>query len=316
MEADGLTEMPIGDSESLRVGDFVLAIGNPFGLSHTVTSGIVSALGRMGIGNGNTLEDFIQTDAAINPGNSGGPLVDLQGRVLGINTMIISNGVQGQFAGVGFAIPINLVSGVVDQLIEHGRTIRGWLGISMRPLVPDVADIYGLDSKELRGAVEIATVNEGEPADLAGVREGDIVVGTDGTQLEDNQDFLQRIARTPPNETITLDIVRAEPDESPTGFVVSEQSISVTLGERPPEIEVLADQQVLPNTGGPRDRGGRDLSETEELLGLALAPISGRIAAELDYDVEDGGIVVTSVVPSGTAICARSLALSNTPSAL
>ena len=298
--------IPLGNSDHSRVGEWVMALGAPFGLTNTVSAGIISAMGRAQIGGqGSAYQDFIQTDAAINRGNSGGPLVNLRGEVIGINTMIISNGLQGQFAGVGFAIPINLVSGVVDQLIEHGRTIRGWLGISMRPLGPDVADVYGLDAREVRGAVEIATVNEGEPADLAGVREGDIVVGTDGTPLEDNQDFLQRIARTPPDETITLDIIRAEADESPTGFMVSGTSISVTLGERPPEIEVLAEQQLIPIPRDPGDRGERELSETEELLGMALSPILAPIAADLDYDIAEGGILVTETAPGSAAEGAR-----------
>ena len=294
----------LGNSDQSRVGEWVMALGAPFGLTNTVSAGIISAMGRARMGGlGSPYQDFIQTDAAINRGNSGGPLVNLRGEVIGINTMIISNGMQGQFAGVGFAIPINLVKGVVDQLIEHGRTIRGWLGITMSALPPDSADAYGLDRREMRGAVQIVAVNEGEPAAVAGVREGDIVVATDEAPLKDDQDFLQRIARTPPNETITLDILRVEPDDSPTGFTVSDQSIEVTLGERPPEIQVLADSRQL--TGPAVERAPRrdaELSALEERLGMALAPLTPRIAEELGYDVEGGGIVVMRVGRSGAAI--------------
>lgn len=295
--------IPLGDSDNARVGEWVMALGAPFGLTNTVSAGIISAKGRAQIGppgaRGSTYQDFIQTDAAINTGNSGGPLVNLRGEVIGINTMIISNGFQGQFSGVGFAIPINLVGSVVDQLIEHGRTIRGWLGISMRALDPALADAYGLDAREMRGAVEIATVNPDEPAEMAGVEVGDIVVATDGMDLEDDQDFLQRIAMTPPDDSITLDVVRVSPDETEKGFAHENQSISVMLGERPPEVDVIADQ----NGGGPlgelRDNGNlaeREMSEIEERFGMFVADLDGNMAADLEYRLEEGGIVVLGVL--------------------
>ena len=295
--------LPLGDSDHARVGEWVMALGAPFGLTNTVSAGIISAKGRAQVGppgaNGSTYQDFIQTDAAINTGNSGGPLVNLRGEVIGINTMIISNGFQGQFSGVGFAIPINLVSSVVDQLIEHGRTIRGWLGISMRALDPELADIYGLDRREMRGAVEIATVNPDEPADMAGVEVGDIVVATDGRDLEDDQDFLQRIAMTPPDDSIALDIVRVTPDESETGFAHDNQTISVMLGERPPEIDVIADQNDVAPLGELRNRedlSERELSDVEERFGLVLSDLNGNIASDLEYRVDQGGIVVLGVL--------------------
>ncbi len=297
--------IPLGDSDQSRVGEWVMALGAPFGLTNTVSAGIISAVGRAQVGGlgGAAYRDFIQTDASINPGNSGGPLVNLRGEVIGINTAIISNGMQGQFSGVGFAIPINLVSGVVDQLIEHGRTIRGWLGVSMQALSPDMADAYGLNRRQVRGAVLIAAVNEGEPADVAGVREGDIVVGTDGRRLEDDQDFLQRIARTPPDETITLDILRVLPDDTAVGFTTTEESIPVTLGERPPEIQVLADQNRLTGPGNrePVSPGERDLSGVEEKLGVSLAPLTESAAGQLDYDIAEGGVLVTRAAQTGAA---------------
>jgi serine protease Do len=302
-----LPYLPMGDSDHARVGEWVMALGAPFGLTNTVSAGIISAKGRAQIGQAgrsSTYQDFIQTDAAINTGNSGGPLVNLRGEVIGINTMIISNSFRGQFSGVGFAIPINLVSGVVDQLIEHGRTIRGWLGISMRPLVPDLAEAYGLDRRDMRGAVEIATVNPGDPAALAGLEEGDIVVATDGADLESDQDFLQRIAMTPPDESIRLDILRMKPDDTPVGLEQEGAEVSVMLGERPPEIDVLADQTNQPFNGSRRTRidlAERELSPVEERLGIVLSELDRNLASELEYRADEGGIVILGVLPNGLA---------------
>lgn len=300
--------IPVGDSDHSRVGEWVMALGAPFGLTNTVSAGIISAKGRAQIGpaGGSAYQDFIQTDAAINRGNSGGPLVNLRGEVIGINTMIMSIGFQGQFAGVGFAIPINLVSMVVDQLIEHGRTIRGWLGISMTALNPELAEAYGLDRRELRGAVEIATVNPDEPADRAGVRAGDIVLGTDGVNIEDDQDFLQRIALTPPDASIQLDILRLAADETFVGMVREDATISVMLGQRPPEIDVLADRnQRAPAIGFERRRlpppTDRELTGAEVKFGLELSELTPNLASELEYRVQDGGIVVMRSEPVGPA---------------
>jgi len=298
---NNLPFIPFGDSDSARVGEWVLAMGAPFGLTRTVTAGIISAKGRapLDTSRGSTYQDFIQTDAQINPGNSGGPMVNLHGEVIGINTAIITNSLQGTFSGVGFAIPVNLAKGVVEQIIEHGRTIRGWLGISMRPLDEGNADGFGLDRREVRGAVIISTVNPGEPADMAGVREGDIVVATGGVRLEDNQDFLQRIGMTPPDAPISLDIIRMEA-EGPTGFSRSDLTIEVTLGERPPETEVLASQNA--------DRLGRGLGAPTEApeatalqrrIGMTLAELTERIATDLDYDMEGGGVVIARIDPDG-----------------
>ena len=309
-----LPYIPLGDSDLSRVGEWVMALGAPFGLTNTVSAGIISAKGRARIGGprGSPYQDFIQTDAAINPGNSGGPLVNLRGEVIGINTAIVSNSFQGQFSGVGFAIPINMVSGVVDQLIDHGRTIRGWLGISMRTMQPGLAEAYGLDPRLLRGAVHIATVTEDEPADMSGVEVYDVVIGTDGTPLEDDQDFLQRIAMTPPDETITLDVVRFRADDTAIGFTSEEHSIDVMLGERPPEIEVLAEQQLISQgiTLGRANLGDRELTAVEERFDFMLSELDRNLASELEYRPADGGIVILRTgrnnpigrIPDGTII--------------
>ncbi|MGR3983684.1 MAG: DegQ family serine endoprotease [Gammaproteobacteria bacterium] len=181
--AERLAEIPLGNSAGLRVGDFVVAIGSPFGLSQTVTSGIVSALGRSGLGI-EGYEDFIQTDASINPGNSGGALVDLRGRLVGINTAIFSRG--GGSVGIGFAIPIDMVKKLMAQLIEHGNIRRGLLGVTMQDLTPPLADAFGIEGK--RGAV-VVQVLPGSAASEAGLREDDIIVQLNDTPVADSADL-------------------------------------------------------------------------------------------------------------------------------
>ena len=162
----------LGNSDALRVGEWAIAIGNPFGLDQTVTVGVISATGRSDVGIA-TYENFIQTDASINPGNSGGPLVNLKGEVIGINTAIVAAG-----QGIGFAIPINMVKRVVDQLVDKGKVVRGWLGVALQPLSPDLAQSLGLDGTN--GAVVGSTIT-GSPAAQAGLQQGDVIVAFDKT---------------------------------------------------------------------------------------------------------------------------------------
>src|ERR1700722_5413452 len=173
-----LVAMPLGDSAHLEVGDFVVAIGNPFGVQHTVTAGIVSALGRSGI-NPEGYEDFIQTDASINPGNSGGALVNLRGELVGINSAILSG--NGGNIGIGFAIPVNMVKGVMDQLIKYGQVKRGILGVSIYPVSPEIAKEYGL--VESSGAL-VTAVAPGSPAEHAGIKTGDIITSINGVMMK------------------------------------------------------------------------------------------------------------------------------------
>jgi len=197
-----LVAMPLGDSAHLEVGDFVVAIGNPFGLQHTVTAGIVSALGRSGI-NPEGYEDFIQTDASINPGNSGGPLLNLKGDVIGINTAIFSQ--SGGSVGIGFAIPINMVKRVVDQLVDKGKVVRGWLGVALQPLSLDLAQSLGLEGTN--GAVVGSTIT-GSPAAQAGLEQGDVIVAFDKTPVEDYRHVQRLVAETRVGKSVTLQIVR------------------------------------------------------------------------------------------------------------
>ncbi len=202
--AVNLTALPLADSEQLRVGDFVVAIGNPFGLGQTVTSGIVSALGRSGLGI-EGYEDFIQTDASINPGNSGGALVNLRGELIGINTAIFSPGQRAGNIGIGFAIPSNMVKQITDQLIKHGEVKRAHLGVQMQDITPDLAKAFDLDSE--KGAV-VTSIQPNSAADEAGLKIGDIVIAIDDEMLVSADSLRNSIGLLMVGETIKLDIVR------------------------------------------------------------------------------------------------------------
>src|SRR5271168_4271605 len=199
----GLTAVPMGDSDRLQVGDFVLAVGNPFGLGQTVTSGIVSALGRSGLGI-EGYEDFIQTDASINPGNSGGALVDLQGRLIGINTAILAPG--GGNIGIGFAVPINMARDVMDQLIRNGAVRRGRIGVAIQDLTPDLARALG--TARMEGAL-IARVEPGSPAQRAGLHSSDLVVAVNGVPIHNAEDLRNRVGLAPIGHDIALTVDRA-----------------------------------------------------------------------------------------------------------
>ncbi len=200
--AQGLSGLKTADSEKLRVGDFVVAIGNPFGLGQTVTSGIISALSRSGLDIGG-YEDFIQTDASINPGNSGGALVNLRGELVGINTAIFSR--SGGNIGIGFAIPINLALQVTEQLVESGEVKRSYLGVSMQDINPALAEAFGLKSRQ--GAI-ISRIIEDSPAEKAGLQVGDIVLSSDGRRIKSAADLRNRIGLLPIGETTEFDVLR------------------------------------------------------------------------------------------------------------
>ncbi|MFQ5486901.1 MAG: DegQ family serine endoprotease [Gammaproteobacteria bacterium] len=202
IKAKHLTAVPFGDSDQLQVGDFVVAIGNPFGLGQTVTSGIVSALGRSGLGI-EGYEDFIQTDASINPGNSGGALVDLDGRLIGINTAIV--GPAGGNVGIGFAIPSNMAREVMEQLIRYGEVRRGQLGVMVQDVTPELADALGLEASH--GAV-ISQVLKDSPAERAGLRVGDVVMAVNGEPVKNSAQLRNRIGLLRVGTTVTLEIIR------------------------------------------------------------------------------------------------------------
>ncbi|MBI5418692.1 MAG: DegQ family serine endoprotease [Deltaproteobacteria bacterium] len=247
----------LGDSEKLEIGEWVAAIGNPFGLGHTVTAGIVSAKGRI-IGSG-PYDDFIQTDASINPGNSGGPLFNLKGEVVGINTAIIQGG-----QGIGFATPIHLAKSVLGQLKEKGKVTRGWLGVYIQRLNPEMAESLNIPGK--KGAL-VADVTKDGPAEKAGIRSGDVIVAFDGKEVNDEHELPQIVASTKPGKKVHLKVVREG----------KELSVPVTIAEMEGE--------------APKRAGAPDLTKG---LGLAVQDITPEVARH--FDIENSkGVLVTSV---------------------
>ncbi len=255
--------MTLGNSDQLEVGEWVLAIGNPFGLDHTVTAGIVSAKGRQ-IGAG-PYDNFIQTDASINPGNSGGPLLNMRGEVVGINTAIFSQ--SGGNIGIGFAIPTNLVKEVLPQLKEKGRVVRGYIGATVQRLTPAIADSMGM--KEARGAL-VADVVKGGPAERAGIKTGDVIVRFDGKEVKDSADLPAQVARVAPGTTVQVTVLRNG----------KETTFPITVGE-------IKESRVAASTA----RGD---------LGLAVQPVTPEIAESLGLERAEG-LVVTDVEPGSAA---------------
>jgi serine protease DegQ len=217
IDAHGLHAITFGSSDALRVGDVVLAIGNPFGVGQTVTSGIVSALGRSGL-QINTFENFIQTDAAINPGNSGGPLVDARGNLVGINTAIYSR--NGGSIGIGFAIPVSTAKMVLEQIVKTGTVTRGWIGVEVQSITQGLADSFKLE--ESKGVI-IAGVLRGGPADKAGVKPGDVLLAVGGKQVEGTPDMLNVVAALVPGSHASLALMRGG----------KKLTVEVVVGTRP-----------------------------------------------------------------------------------
>jgi serine protease Do/serine protease DegQ len=219
-----LTSIPFGDSSTLRVGDYVVAIGNPFGFSNSVTAGIVSALGRSGL-NSQAFEDFIQTDASINPGNSGGALVNLRGELVGINSAIISR--TGGNVGIGFAIPVNMVRTIMDQLIATGTVRRGLLGVNIQDITPDLAATYNLPDNS--GAL-VSRVAENSAAERAGIQINDVIVSINGKRLRDSGSLKNLVGLLPPGESVAVGLIRDG----------NEQTLTAVLGELEPAATVAA----------------------------------------------------------------------------
>ncbi len=222
-----LTAVPMGDSDRLQVGDFVLAIGNPFGLGQTVTSGIVSALGRSGLGI-EGYEDFIQTDASINPGNSGGPLVNLNGQVVGINTAILAPG--GGNIGIGFAVPISMARRVMEELIRSGEVKRGRIGVEIQDLTPDIAQ--AMNTQHTTGAI-IRRVEQGSPADRAGLRSGDLVVAVNGTPVRSGTQLRNMIGLSRIGDEVTLTVARRGGGDQALAVRIEQASTAAAAAARP-----------------------------------------------------------------------------------
>ncbi len=273
IEANNLPVLPLGDSDKVRVGDVVLAVGNPLGVGQTVTMGIISAKGRQtGLSDG-SFEDFLQTDAPINQGNSGGPLANTSGELVGINSQIIST--SGGNIGIGFAVPANMAKSVMGQLRKTGKVSRGLLGVTVQNVTSDLAASLGLS--EARGAL-VNSVQPGGPAERAGLRRGDVIVGFDGTPVTDSNSLRNRVASTQPGAEVTLTLTRDN----------REQQVKVTLGELP------SGRSNTDTEGG----GGR--SDTGK-LGIGVAPLTPELASRLGLPGDAQGLVVTDVDPVGPA---------------
>ena len=260
-----LATAPLGNSDELRVGDWVMAIGNPFGLSNTVTSGIVSAKGRT-IGAG-PYDDFIQTDASINPGNSGGPLFNIAGEVVGINTAIFSQ--SGGNIGIGFAIPVNLVKNLVPELETKGTVTRGWLGVSVQPMTPDLARSFNLDKEQ---GVLVGDVTPQGPAEKAGIKRGDVIVSYDGKKIHETANLPALVAATPAGKAVAVEVIR-------DGKI---QSVNVTITK-------LNEQTAA-----------RDPQQEKGEWGLALQNIPPEQRRTMDLTGNEG-VLVTSIVPGSPA---------------
>jgi serine protease Do len=272
VEAGDLRPATLGDSSSLQVGEWALAIGSPFGLEQTVTAGIISAVGRANVGI-TDYEDFIQTDAAINPGNSGGPLVNLRGEVIGINTAIASR--SGGYQGIGFAIPSNMARHVMDSIIEHGSVTRGYLGALIQDLSDDLAQSFNFDSKD---GVLIGDVVDDGPAANAGLREGDIVTRFDGKEVTSSSQLRNAVAATNPETKVPIEYYRDG----------KAKTVTVTVGKLDARQASLA------------QRGSGESSNEE--LGMTVQDLTPELARQLNIDRETEGVVVTDVQPGGLAV--------------
>jgi serine protease Do/serine protease DegQ len=271
-----LVAMALGDSTHLEVGDYVVAIGNPFGLQHTVTAGIVSALGRTGI-NPDGYEDFIQTDASINPGNSGGALVNLRGELVGINSAILSG--SGGNIGIGFAIPVNMAKGVMDQLIKYGQVKRGVLGVNIYDVTPDIAKEFGLT--EANGAL-VAGVSQGSSAERAGVKTGDIIVSVNGVPVKSAHELRNSIGMLQIGDQVEIGLLRDGKPRKVTALVAERgetESANATDIHHGLEGADLAD---APDGGGVLVRGVSDgspafvagLKSNDLIVGIGRTPVS------------------------------------------
>ena len=265
VEGNDLPVLPMGNSDEIGVGESVIAVGNPFGLSQTVTFGIISAKSRTGVGI-TEYEDFIQTDAAINPGNSGGPLISLRGEIVGVNTAIFSR--SGGYQGIGFAVPINMARGIMEDLIRQGHVSRGWLGVGIQDLDPDLARSFNLENT--RGSL-ITGIMAGTPAEQAGLQRGDLVVELNGIEVVDSNHFRNMIANARANAVVRLVVLRSN---EPLHF-------EVRLGERPKDLSrrtAPAVPQAPP-------------LEQDNPLGVVVQELTPEIARQFELQVESGVVI-------------------------
>ncbi|MBI4849217.1 MAG: DegQ family serine endoprotease [Nitrospirae bacterium] len=264
-----------GDSDKIQVGEFVLAFGNPYSLSNTVTMGIVSAIGRANVGIAD-YEDFIQTDAAINPGNSGGPLVNIKGELIGINTAIFSR--TGGYQGIGFAVPCNMAKSVMTQLITNGRVTRGWLGITIQNFTPELAKEFGMNKSA--GAL-ITEILKGSPAEKAGLRRGDIIIEVDDKEIKNVESLRNMIAQSNVGSKIKLKVMR----DGKTLTLVA------NVTEFPQELAQAA----------PQEQEEKKSPDEHTLAGFSVMNMTQEIAKQLDLPKDEKGVVIVKVEPYSAA---------------
>lgn len=281
IEAANLPFLTLGNSDTVRVGDIVLAIGNPLGIGQSVTSGIISAKGRRtGLSDG-SFEDFLQTDAAINRGNSGGALVSLNGELIGINSQILSGGAGGGNIGIAFSIPSNMAKSVMEQLLKDGKVRRGMLGVNIQNVTDDLAKSLEL---EQRSGVIVSNVRKGSAAEKGGVKRNDLILAINSEKIEDSNVLRNKVAGTAPGTTIKLTVLRDG----------KEVTLDVTLDEFDTENERgPRANEGDENAPGPQNQSGK--------LGLSLEPVTPQIAKQLSLDSDKEGMVVTEVDPDGPA---------------
>ena len=308
IDTDGLAQIELGDSDELRVGDFVVAIGNPFGFSHTVTSGIVSGLGRSGINpNRSAYEDFIQTDASINPGNSGGALVNMRGQLVGINSAIISR--TGGNIGIGFAIPVTMARYVMEQIIDHGSVERGLLGVMIRSVTPALLEQYALD--DTAGAF-VTDVSPGSAAEAAGLRIEDVIVGVNGRAVAGPDALRNLIGLHRPGESVEIEYIRNGSHQTVSAVLGSNEEAATTAPRVPaPRTEVASIipgvELVAEDTGGD-DRGLRVVSIDENseafLAGLQRGDLILRLNRQRVTNLEQAQAIVREA-PRGIVALVR-----------
>lgn len=273
IEGEGFPFLNLGDSDQVRIGDIVLAIGNPLGIGQTVTSGIISAKGRRtGLGDGSSFQDFLQTDAPINQGNSGGALVNVNGELVGINSQILSQ--SGGSIGIGFAIPSNMAKIVMEQLLESGKVRRGMLGVNIQDINSDLAKT--LDLSEASGVI-VSNVRQGSAADKAGIKRGDVITKINGETVEDGNYLRNKVAATTPGTEVTLTVNRDKKD----------QNVKVTLDEFEIEGAKASDEENSPS--------GDNKSQQNGKLGLSLQPLTQELSKTLRVPDGTKGVVVTEV---------------------
>lgn len=285
IDSSDLPTMPFANSEAARVGDLCFAIGNPFGQDHTVTMGIVSAKGRT-LERGTYIQNFIQTDASINPGNSGGALINADGRLIGMNTMILTGGSsmggEGGNVGIGFAVPSNMAKQVMDQIIKTGKVSRGYMGVSLENLTPDLATAFGM--KEAKGAV-VADITPGAPGAKAGLKSMDVITAINGKKVEGSDDLTMDVISHQPGETVTLDVVR---DGKPI-------TVQVTLAARPGGVGWDKPGSKDDDNGGNNGADNSTDDNSANARGIAVSPLTADLAQQIGVPPTLKGVVVTGV---------------------